>query len=239
MRGRLPGNALLVLVLATGGAGFAPAARAQSPADSLPAPVAAPIPAPAAPPAAAPESTATQPYTPAFPPPAAPLAPAASAAAPSPRGPAVGRDRDRFEIGAGIVQGYFSTVGSLGYRRFAVERHGWQQWVLGEVTGSRRADLTEGVASAYYLVRPRSSYRESARLRPLLEAGPGLHLAVQASRLRPFNQTPFHARAFLKTHLYGGFEVLLSEGVGFLVRGRISVPNHQPFDYAQAAIFLR
>jgi hypothetical protein len=137
------------------------------------------------------------------------------------------------------VEGYFSTVGSLGYRRFAVERRGWQQWVMGEVTASRRGDLTEGVMSAYYLFRPRRTYRASARLRPLLEAGPGLHIAVQASRLRPFNETPFHARAFMKTHLYGGLEVLLSERVGLLARGRMTVPNHQTFDYAQAAIFLR
>ncbi len=151
----------------------------------------------------------------------------------------VGLDRDRIEIGGGVVQGYFSAVGSLGYRRFATERRGWQQWMMGEMAGSRRNDLTEGTASFYYLFRHRATYRASSRVRPLLEGGPGFHLAVQAARLRGFSRTPFHAQAFLKTHAYAGLEIVLTERVGLLVRGRMSLPNHQPFDYAQAAIFLR
>lgn len=234
--------ALVALALAGGAGGFASAARAQAAGDSLefapPDSVAAPRhgSAPA-------DTTATPPYTPAYNPAAPPGGAPAAPAAPTPprprRGSTVGLDMDRVELGAAAVQGYFSTVGTIAYRRFALEHGFLQHWVMVEMTGTKRVDLWEGTASAYWLVRHRSTYRPSWRLRPLLELGPGLHLAVQAARIRGFSTTPFHARVFVKTHAYAGFELLLSQRFGLLVRGRMTLPNHQPFDYAQAAIFLR
>ncbi len=83
---------------------------------------------------------------------------------------------------------------------------------------------------------PNDQVRE---LRPLLELGPGGHVVMQSVSIEGFNRTSYHAKAYLKTHAYGGFEALVTNRLGFLVRGRFSAPSHHPFDYAQAAIFLR
>lgn len=150
-----------------------------------------------------------------------------------------GLDRDRVEIGAGPVQGYFDAVGSLGYRRYVRERRGWAQFAVGELSGANQDYLTEGTASAYYLFRNRRTWRPEWRLRPILEGGLGAHIAVQSAHLSGFNERPFHAKAFLKAHAYAGVEALLTPRVGLLIRGRMSVPDHRPLDYAQAAIFFR
>lgn len=232
--------ALAALLLAAGAGGMARPARAQAPADSVGA-------APHGSPGAAPRDSVTTPAPASVAAPATSSAPAstpsdtagARATARPRRGASVGPDLDRVELGGAAVQGYFSTVGTVAYRRFALERGLLQHWVMGELTGTKRVDLWEGTMSAYWLVRHRATYKPSWRLRPLLEAGPGLHLAVQAARIRGFSTTPFHARVFVKTHAYAGLEFLVSQRFGLLVRGRLTVPNHQPFDYAQAAIFLR
>ncbi len=234
--------ALAALLLAAGAGGMARPARAQAPGDSLQFAPRDSVAAPAR--GAAPaDSTATPPYTPAYspaaPPGGAPGTPPAQARPRPRRGASVGPDMDRVELGAATVQGYFSTVGTVAYRRFALEHGLLQHWVMGEMTGTKHVDLWEGTMSAYWLVRHVRTYRPSWRLRPLLEVGPGLHLAVQAARIRGFSTTPFHARVFVKTHAYAGFEFIATRRLGLLVRGRLTVPNHQPFDYAQAAIFLR
>jgi hypothetical protein len=72
-----------------------------------------------------------------------------------------------------------------------------------------------------------------------VEFGPGVHTVVQIASLQDLNRTRYKAQMYLKTHAYAGFEALLSGRVGFLARGRMSIPSHLPFDYAQAAIFLR
>jgi len=178
-------------------------------------------------------------------------APADSAAVPSSgtappaaserRAPAYqpGPDRERLELGVGLVRGYFDAVGSLAYRRYVRERRGWAQFAMGELSGTKKGYLSEGVASAYYLFRHRRTWKPDGRLRPLLEAGPGAHLAVQSAHIVGFNERPFHAKVFLKVHAYAGLEALLSSRVGLLIRGRLSVPEHRPLDYAQAAIFRR
>jgi hypothetical protein len=150
-----------------------------------------------------------------------------------------GLDRHRIEIGVGPVHGYFDAVGTFGYRRYVRERHGWAQFAVGEVSGTTKGYLSEGVLSVYYLVRNTHTWKPGQRLRPILEAGPGAHLAVQSAHLIGFNSRPFHAKVFLKAHVYVGVEALASQRVGFLVRGRLSVPDHRPMDYAQAAIFFR
>ncbi len=148
-------------------------------------------------------------------------------------------ERDRLELGAAMPQDFFDVLGTFGYRRFVRERAPFEQSIQIEVAGGKKDYLTEGSLSLYYLFRPLKSYRESWKLRPLLEAGPGAHVVVQSADLVGFSETSFHVHGYLKAHLYAGAEYLLTRRVGFVVRGRISVPAHHPADYAQAAIFLR
>ncbi|MGH7680513.1 MAG: hypothetical protein ACRENN_00830 [Candidatus Eiseniibacteriota bacterium] len=148
-------------------------------------------------------------------------------------------ERDRLELGAAMPEDYFDVLGTFGYRRFIRERAPFEQSIQIEAAAGKKDYLTEGSLSLYYLFRPLKSYRESWKLRPLLEAGPGAHVVVQSADLVGFSETAFHVHGYLKAHLYGGAEYLLTRRVGFLVRGRISVPAHHPADYAQAAIFLR
>lgn len=150
-----------------------------------------------------------------------------------------GEETDRFELGAGVVRGFFDAVGSFGYRRFVGEGPVFESSVMGELTGTTKDQLTEGVFSVYVLLRPMKTYRESWRLRPLVEAGPGVHVVLQGASLEGLNKTRFKSEVYLKTHLYVGFEALATRKWGFLVRGRGSIPSHRPLDYAQAAIFLR
>lgn len=150
-----------------------------------------------------------------------------------------GEERDRFELGAAIPNHYFDIIGTFGYRRFLREGGPFEQAMQLEVSATRKDYLTEGSIGAYYLLRPLKSYREGWKLRPLLEAGPAAHLTIQVADIVGFNDQSFHAQAFLKGHLYAGAELLLSRKVGFLVRGRLTVPERRPFDYAQAAILLR
>jgi hypothetical protein len=194
------------------------------------------------------DSTAVAPAPPAnSPPPAAvaPLPPPPHAPAPAAAGRVTstfrrtGEERDRFEAGAGVVRGFFDVNGTFAYRRFLSEGRTVERSIMGEVSGSSKAQLTEGVASFYLLLRPVATYRQSWRLRPLLEIGPAFHTVVQGAVLEGLNRTRYKAHVYLKTHGYAGFEVLATRKLGFLVRGRMSVPSHRPFDYAQAAIFLR
>jgi len=148
-------------------------------------------------------------------------------------------ERDRFEIGAGVVQGFFDAVGSFGYRRFLGQGPALESAFMGEITGTSHGHLTEGGFGAYLLLRPWKTYRESWRIRPLIEAGPGVHTVVQAASLEGLDKSRYKAHVYIKTHGYLGFEALVTRKLGFLVRGRVSIPSHRPLDYAQAAIFLR
>ncbi len=138
-----------------------------------------------------------------------------------------------------MVKGFFDTVGSLGYRRFLGQGPALQQNLMLELTGSAKDQLTEGALSIYVLMRPSATYRESWRLRPLIEFGPAAHTVFQVASLEGLGRTRYKSQVYLKTHAYAGFEALLTHRMGLLVRGRVSVPSHRPFDYAQAAIFLR
>ncbi len=150
-----------------------------------------------------------------------------------------GEERDRFELGGGVVRGFFDAVGTFGYRRFLGQGPVFENSLMAELSAGSKDQLTEGALALYILMRPSFSYRESWRLRPLVEFGPSVHTVVQAASLQDLNRTRYKAHVYVKTHAYAGFEALLSSRVGFLVRGRISIPSHRPFDYAQAAIFLR
>lgn len=150
-----------------------------------------------------------------------------------------GEETHRFELGGGVVRGFFGAVGSLGYRKFLGQGPVFEQTFMGELTGTAKDQLTEGAFAAYLMMRPSFSYRESWRVRPLVEFGPGIHTVVQVATLQDLNRTRYKAHVYFKTHAYAGFEALLSGRLGFLARGRMSVPSHRPFDYAQAAIFLR
>jgi len=151
----------------------------------------------------------------------------------------ISEERHRFEIGAARPNEFFDMVGVIGYRRFMREGGPFEQSLMVEASGTGKDYLAEGSIGAYYLLRPMKSYKEEWKIRPLIEAGPGGHLTVQVASIEGFDEQSFHAKAFLKAHLYGGFEFLLSQKWGFLVRGRLTAPEHKPFDYAQAAILLR
>jgi hypothetical protein len=150
-----------------------------------------------------------------------------------------GLDRDRFEFGVAGTKGYFDVLGTFGYRLFLRERVGWIQTLQTELTGSNQGYLSEGSGSVYYLLRPLAWERPGWRVRPVLEGGFGAHLVVQAADIEGMNETSYHAHAYVKAHLYAGLELLASERLGLVVRGRLSAPSHRPADYAQAAIFLR
>ena len=151
----------------------------------------------------------------------------------------VPEDRDRFEFGAGPVQGFFGVLGSVSYRRWMGKGPVFEQNMMLELTGSAKDQLTEGAFGAYLLMRPSFTYKDSWRIRPLVEFGPAAHAVVQVASLEGLSRTVFKSEVYVKTHGYAGFEAQLSKNVGFLVRGRISVPSHRPMDYAQAAVFLR
>jgi hypothetical protein len=150
-----------------------------------------------------------------------------------------GEELDRFELGAAVVRGFFDAVGTFAYRRSLSVGRTFEPSIMGELAGTAKDQLTEGAFSAYLLLRPVKSFRESWRIRPLIEAGPGFHTVVQVASLEGLNRTRYKAHVYVKTHAYAGFELLATPRLGFLVRGRMSVPSHRPFDYAQAAIFLR
>jgi hypothetical protein len=148
-------------------------------------------------------------------------------------------ERDRVEFGVAVPRGDFDFLGTFGYRRFIREGGPFEQSMLLEVGGAAKDHLIEGSLSLFYLLRPIGSYKQGWKLRPIVEVGPGGHVVVQSADIEGFDDSAFHSHAYLKTHLYLGFEFLLSQKVGFLARGRLSVPEHHPLDYAQAAIFLR
>jgi hypothetical protein len=149
------------------------------------------------------------------------------------------QERDRFELGVAVPDGAFDFLGTFAYRRLLRERSPFEQSIQIEVAGGHKDYLTEGSLSLYYFFRPMKSYKEGWRIRPLIELGPGAHVVVQSADLIGFSKSAFHSKGYLKTHLYAGAEFLLTNKFGFLIRGRMSVPDHHPLDYAQAAIFLR
>ena len=146
---------------------------------------------------------------------------------------------DRFELGVAFPDDYFDILASVGYRRFMREGGPFEQSLQIELAGGKQDYLFDASASLFYLLRPLKSYREGWRLRPLVEFGPGVHLDVQIADLEGFNESVFHGRGYLKMHGFLGAEWLLGRRFGIGVKGRVGVPNHHPFDYAQAAIFLR
>ncbi|HKQ19080.1 MAG TPA: hypothetical protein VJW75_04975 [Candidatus Eisenbacteria bacterium] len=184
--------------------------------------------------AATPDSTVTSPGTIDL----SPLEPPESTRAPEP--PDEERlDRDRFEWGAGVVEGYFDWVGTFAYRRFLRDGGPFQQNVMIEVAGAKKDYLGEGAVSILYLFRPLKTVRPAWRVRPLLEFGGGGHLVIQVADIAGFDDTGFHTKVYGKMHAFAGLEALLTRRWGVLVRGRFTMPSERPLDYAQAAIFLR
>jgi len=150
-----------------------------------------------------------------------------------------GRDRDRFEVGVGAAKGYFDVLGTIGFRCFVRERTGWIQNFQVQASGSQKSHLTAATVSLYYLLRPRFSDRPGWAVRPILEGGVGTHLTVEGASMPEVDETAFHARAYLKTHFYLGGEFLATDRIGIAVRGRMTLPEYRPLDYAEAVIFLR
>ena len=150
-----------------------------------------------------------------------------------------GEEIDRFEFGVAFPDDYFDILGSLGYRRFMREGGPFEQSLQIELAAGKQDYLFDAAASVFYLFRPLKSYREEWRLRPLVEIGPGVHLDIQIAEIEGFNETSFHGRGYLKMHGFLGAELMLGRRFGIMAKGRVGIPNHHPFDYAQAAIFLR
>jgi hypothetical protein len=150
-----------------------------------------------------------------------------------------GEEQDRFEIGGGVVKGFFDGMGSFGYRRFLRQGPVLELNLMGELTGTAKHPLTEGGFGVALLFRPVKSYHESWKVRPLVEGGPALHAVVQAASLEGLNRTRYKAQTYAKLHAYFGVEALLSRKVGLVLRQRFTTPSQRPFDYAQAAILLR
>ena len=146
---------------------------------------------------------------------------------------------DRFEIGGGVVRGFFDAVGSFGYRRWVGQSGTLETNIMGEATGTRKDQLTEGAFAVYFLLRPLKTYKDSWRIRPLIEVGPAAHVVVQVASLEGLEKTRYKSQVYIKTHPYVGLEMLITPRFGIVVRGRASIPSHRPFDYAQAAILLR
>jgi hypothetical protein len=150
-----------------------------------------------------------------------------------------GEEKDRLELGVAVPEGDFDFLGTFAYRRFMREGGPFEQSAMLEVAGAGKDHIIEGALSLYYFFRPLRSYKQEWKLRPLVEIGPGAHVVVQSADIEGFDDSAFHSQGFLKTHLYFGFELLLGQKLGVLARGRVSVPEDHPLDYAQAAIFLR
>jgi hypothetical protein len=150
-----------------------------------------------------------------------------------------GEEMDRIELGGAVLRGDFDWLATVAYRRFIREGGPFEQSMQLELAGTKKDQLTEGALSLYYFFRPMKSYKQGWKLRPLFEVGPGAHVVVQTADIEGFDDSAFHSQGYLKMHAYLGFEFLLGEKLGILARGRASVPEHHPFDYAQAAIFLR
>jgi hypothetical protein len=150
-----------------------------------------------------------------------------------------GEERDRFELGGAIPRGDFDWLGTFAYRRYIREGGPFEQSMQLEAGFTTKDHLTEVSMSLFYFFRPMASYKEGWKLRPLFELGPGGHVVVQTADIEGFDDSAFHSQGYLKMHAYLGFEYLLSNKVGFLARGRATIPEHHLLDYAQAAIFLR
>jgi hypothetical protein len=152
---------------------------------------------------------------------------------------ALGRDSDRLEVGAAVVDGPFDFIGTFGYHRFARSGGPFENWVHVEISFGATKFLNEGTVSAAYLLRPLRTIHRGWRLQPILEVGPGGHLVVQVAEVQGFGESAFHAHAYLKTQAIAGLESVIGKHWGVVARGRLSVPAHHPLDYAQIALFFR
>ncbi|HYR69247.1 MAG TPA: hypothetical protein VER77_05150, partial [Candidatus Dormibacteraeota bacterium] len=123
---------------------------------------------------------------------------------PPPRNPITSRlgptseERDRFELGVAVPDGYFDVLGTFAYRRFIHESGQFDQSMQIELTGMKKDYLIEGSLSLYFFLRPLITFRPEWRVRPLLELGPGAHLVVQAADLTGLGETSYRARSYLK-----------------------------------------
>ncbi len=200
---------------------------------------------PPEPPPAPPDTTVAHPDTTVAHPDTTVAPPASSQAQPAKRKKVktvITRSReelDRFEIGGGVVRGFFDAVGSFGYRRWLGQSGTLETNIMGEATGTKKDQLTEGAFAVYFLFRPLKTYKESWRIRPLIELGPAAHVVVQVASLEGLAKTRYKSQVYIKTHPYVGLEMLFTPRFGIVVRGRASIPSHRPLDYAQAAILLR
>lgn len=148
-------------------------------------------------------------------------------------------DPDRIELGIATPDGYFDWLATFAYRRRVLTDARFEHHIQAELTYGKRDYLTEGAASFGWYFRPEKWWHPEWRIRPVIEGGIGGHVSVQFADLVGFDDWSSHAEAFLKTHLVGGVETDLTDRLGIALRGRFSIPAHQPLDYAQLVLFLR
>jgi hypothetical protein len=148
-------------------------------------------------------------------------------------------DPDRFELGVASPDGYFDWLGTVAYRRLVAVDPRFEHTIHFELGAAHKDYLTEGAASAYWFARPRRILHGRGPIRPILEGGLGLHLAVQFADIVGFGDWASHARAFAKAHGVAGVEADLGDRWGVALRGRLTVPSHHPLDFAQLVLFLR
>jgi hypothetical protein len=148
-------------------------------------------------------------------------------------------DRDRFEFGMAMPEGYFDWLGTLGYRRLLVTDSRFQHWLQAEGMFGKKDYLSEGAASAAWFIRPLALWRPERKIRPVVEGGIAGYVVVQFADIVGFGDWSSHARAFVKGHAVAGFETDLSGRWGLALRGRFTIPASRPLDYAQVVLFLR
>ena len=148
-------------------------------------------------------------------------------------------DPDRFELGAAMPEGYFDWLGTFAYRRRVASSPRVEHYLHAEATFGHKDYLSEGSISAVWYLRPKALWHPEWKIRPLLEGGIGGNIVVQFADLTGLGDWSSHAEFYVKSHLQAGVETDLSNRLGLGIRGRLTVPAHQPLDYAQAFLFLR
>src|SRR5437870_4581404 len=123
--------------------------------------------------------------------------PPPSSAVTSKLGP-TSEERDRFEVGVAVPDGYFDALGTFAYRRYIHESGQFEQSMQIEATGMKKDYLIEGSLSLYYFLRPLITYRQEWRGRPPPAFGPGGPPVVPAADIIGFTRTSSRAASSLQ-----------------------------------------
>lgn len=145
----------------------------------------------------------------------------------------------RWEAGVAHPREYFEWLATAAYHRRVRLAEPLAHLVRAEVAGGSRGYLSEGSASLYYLFEPVAFARSAGRAQTAIDFGPGGHIVVQSASIDGFDESSVHAEVFLKAHAYAWVIVGVGSRVAVGLSGRLSIPNHRPLDYAQAAVLFK